>query len=133
MPTICPQLYERPSILRYKHECQLTLICLIAAVGEIVGTAANQTQLAGETGRAARLSLHFLANVCVPDGEAVARLLWGAAGMASSAVRHKEDQARTREQHNRVPHGVTSGFSVESRASYTPRSLYKPTKECVGT
>ena len=36
-----------------RHEWQLTLVRLIAAVSETVGTAANQTQLAGETGRAA--------------------------------------------------------------------------------
>ena len=99
-----------------RHEWQLTLVRLIAAVSETVGTAANQTQPAGETGRAAWQSGHWSANVCVPDGEVAARLLWGAAGMASGAVRHEEDQARKRETQNRVPHNVTPGFSVESCA-----------------
>ena len=64
------------------HVCQLTLVRLIAVVGEAVGTAANQTQLASETGRAARHSSHWQANVRVPDSEGVARLLRGTAGMA---------------------------------------------------
>ena len=62
--------------------CQLTLVRLTAVVGEIVGAAVNQTQLASETGRAARQSWHFLANVRVPDSEGAARLLRGTAGMA---------------------------------------------------
>ena len=62
--------------------CQLTLVRLIAVVGETVVSAVNQTQLASETGRAARQSWHVLANVLVPDSEGVARLLRGTAGMA---------------------------------------------------
>ena len=82
----------------HTHLCQLTLVRLIAVVGETVGTAVNQTQLASETGRATRQSWHWLANVRVPDSEGVARLLRGTAGMATDAVRHDEDQARKRRQ-----------------------------------
>ena len=69
--------------------CQLTLVCLIAVVGEAVGTAAHQTQLVGATGRAARRSYHLAPEVHMPDSEGVARLLRGTAGMAADAVRHK--------------------------------------------
>ena len=82
----------------HTHVRQLTLVRLIAVVGETVVSAANQTQLASETGRAAQQSWHWAANVRVPDSEGVARLLRGTAAMATDAVRHDEDQARKRRQ-----------------------------------
>ena len=91
---------------------RLTLVCLIAVVGEVVGTAAHQTQLVGETGRAARLSHHLPPEVLMPDSEEVARLLRGTVGITADAVYHEEDQARKRQQRNRVPH-VTWGEEAE--------------------
>ena len=69
--------------------CQLTLVCLIAVVGEAVGTAAHQTQLVGETGRAAQRSPHLAREVHMRDSEGVARLLRGTVGMTADAVRHE--------------------------------------------
>ena len=85
--------------------CQLTLVCLIAVVGEAVSTAAHQTQLVGATGRAARRSNHLAIEVHMRDSEGIARLLRGTVGMTADAVYHEEDQARKRQQQrNRVPH-----------------------------
>ena len=39
------------------------------------------------------------------DSEGVARLRRGTVGMTADAVYHKEDQARKRQQRNRLPHG----------------------------
>ena len=106
--------------------CQLTLVRFIAVVGESVGIAANQTQLASETGRDAQQSWHWLANVRVPDSEGVARLLRGTAGMAADAVRHHEDQARKRRQQNAVSHCPTLGLSLRDGGKETGRA--KPKK-----
>ena len=97
---------------------QLTLVCLIAVVGEIVGNAANQTQLACGTGRGARHSWHWLANVRMPDSEFGARLLRGTAGMAADVVRHDEDQARERRQQNKVSHLGASVVGEAERKWY---------------
>ena len=60
--------------------CQLTLVRLIAVVGETVGTATNQTQLASlTTGRVAHSSWRWSPNVHMHDCEGVARLLRGTA------------------------------------------------------
>ena len=69
--------------------CQLTLVFLIAVVGEAVGTAAYQTQLVGATGRATRRSQHLVPKVHMGDSEGVARLLRGTVGTAADAVRHE--------------------------------------------
>ena len=105
--------------------CQLTLVHLIAVVGETVGAAANQTQLASETGRAARQSWHWLANVRVPDSEGVARLLRGTAGIAADAVRHNEDQARKGRQQNAVSHCPTVSLTVGGRKGNRSRKAKK--------
>ena len=94
---------------------RLTLVCLTAVVGEAVGTAAHQTQLVGETGRAARLSQHLAREVHMRDSEGGARLLRGTVGMTADAVYHEEDQARKRQQRNGVLH-VTCGASVGGRS-----------------
>ena len=109
---ITTHMFTAVTIRHEGHVCQLTLVRLIAVVGETVGTAANQTQLASETGRAARQSWHWLANVRVPDSEGVARLLRGTAGMAADAVRHNEDQTRKRRQQNAVSHCPAVGLSL---------------------
>ena len=95
---------------------RLTLVCLIAVVGEVVGTAAHQTQLVGETGRAALRSHHLAPEVHMPDSEGGARLLRGTAGITVDAVYHEEDQARKRQQQrNGVPH-VTCGLQSVGEA-----------------
>ena len=58
---------------------QLTLVRLIAVVGETVGTTTNQTNLASKTGRAAHSSRRWTSNVHMVDCEGVARLLRGTA------------------------------------------------------
>ena len=90
--------------------CQLTLVFLIAVVGEAVGTASHQTQLVGATGRAARRSWHLAPEMHMPDSEGVARLLRGTVGMTANAVYHEEDQAGKREQQNGAPHNDTCGL-----------------------
>ena len=125
---LCFLLYIATHMLtsvRIRHEwhvCQLTLVRLIAIVGETVVSAVNQTQLASETGRAARQSWHWLANVRVPDSEGVARLLRGTAGMAADTMRHDEDQARKRRQQNEVPHCPTVGLSLWEGGKETAKS-----------
>ena len=109
---IATHMVTSVTIRHEEHVCQLTLVRLTAVVGETVGTAANQTQLASETGRAAQQSWHWLANVRVPDSEVGTRLLRGTAAMTADAVRHNEDQARKRRQENGVSHCPTVGLSL---------------------
>ena len=77
---------------------KLTLVRLIAVVGETVGTATNQTKLAKwKTGRVAHSSWRWQPNVRMVDCEGVARLFRGTAGKAADAVRHDEDQTHKRQ------------------------------------
>ena len=80
---------------------QLTLVRLIAVVGETVSTVANPSQLASlTTGRVALSSWRWAPNVRMVDCEGVTRLLRGTAGKAAGAVRNDEDQAHKSRQQN---------------------------------
>ena len=49
------------------------------------------------------------------DSEGIARLLRGTVGMTADAEYHEEDQARKRQQRNRLPH-VTCGLQSVGEA-----------------
>ena len=70
-----------PQLQSHTNVCQLTLVRLIAVVGETVGTTvANQTKLASlTTGRVALNSWRWAPNVRMDDCERVAKLLRGTA------------------------------------------------------